>query len=140
MAALIDTHFRLMRSQSPEESCHVLPADALADEMMLAAVSDGDVLGIGALAEVVPGHGEIKSMHTAAAARGRGVARKLLRALLEAAEAQGMTRVSLETGSAPEFAAARALYQSEGFAMCPPFGSYVVDPLSVYMTRDIARH
>jgi putative acetyltransferase len=30
-----------------------------------------------------------------------------------------------------------ALYRRFGFAQCPPFGDYVVDPFSIYMARDI---
>nr|WP_299346363.1 molybdenum cofactor synthesis domain-containing protein [uncultured Maritalea sp.] len=48
-----------------------------------------------------------------------------------------MRKVSLETGSDASFLAARNLYLSEGFAVCPPFGSYTLDPLSVFMTRTL---
>lgn len=136
-AALIDAHFKLMRSQSPEESCHVLPAEGLKGLFMLAAELDGEVVGIGAIAEIEPGHAEIKSMHTAQRARGVGIARALLRGLIDEAVRTGQTRASLETGSAAEFSAARRLYSSEGFDYCGPFGSYVEDPLSVFMSRAI---
>ena len=135
--ALIDLHFDLMRSQSPPESCHVLPADGLAGTYMLAAHERDTVLGIGALAVLEPGHGEIKSMHTRAAARGRGVAQAILLGLLEEASRRGITRVSLETGSAETFAPARRLYARAGFTECAPFGAYQSDPLSVFMTRTI---
>ena len=137
IAALLHRHFELMRATSPEESCHVMTADALLerDVVLFAARDQGDVLGVGALAVIAPGQGELKSMHTAVEARGRGVARAVLAALLQEARDQGLTRVSLETGSAEEFAPARALYTAHGFALCPPFGDYVKDPLSVFMTR-----
>ncbi len=97
---------------------------------------DGEtVLGVGAVAVIEPGHAELKSMHTAAEARGRGVGRAVLKALLDHARDTGVTRVSLETGSADMFAPAQALYVAHGFRNCPPFGSYVLDPLSVFMTR-----
>ena len=136
---LLMTHHALMRSSSPEESCHVMAPGTLLDRgVTLFAARDGDtVLGVGALAVIAPGHGELKSMHTAAEARGRGVARAVLGALIGAAQEQGLTRLSLETGSMPEFAAARALYETEGFDLCPPFGDYVEDPLSVFMTRTL---
>ena len=137
--ALLVRHFELMRATSPEESCHVMDPGTLLDRgVTLFAAREGDtVLGVGALAVIGPGHGELKSMHTAAEARGRGVARAVLGALVGAAQEQGLTRLSLETGSMPEFAAARALYETEGFDMCPPFGDYVEDPLSVFMTRTL---
>ena len=65
------------------------------------------------------------------------MARAILASLLDEARAQGLTRVSLETGSAEMFAPARALYAAHGFEDCPPFGSYVEDPLSVFMTRTL---
>ena len=73
-------------------------------------------------------------MHTAAAARGRGVARAMLTHLLGVARERGHRRVSLETGTQDGFAAARALYLSAGFSPCEPFGEYFVSPHSVCMT------
>ena len=114
--ALLGRHFELMRSQSPAESCHVMEPETLLEAgATLYAARDGNaVLGVGALTVIAPGHGELKSMHTAAEARGRGVARAILAALLEAARQKGMKRVSLETGSADVFAPARALYDAHG--------------------------
>ena len=137
--AVLDRHFALMRSQSPEESCHVLTADALDQEpgVLMCAVQDGQVVGIGAFVTLSPDHAELKSMHTLDVARGRGVGRAILHALMDRARCEGIARLSLETGSADAFAAARALYAAEGFRECPPFGTYKVDPLSVFMTREI---
>lgn len=134
---LLLRHFDLMRANSPEESCHVMTPDALkaADITLLGIRRDGVLLGVGALSDIGGNHGELKSMHTAAEARGQGIARQLLRALCDQAAQKQMTRVSLETGTASDFAAARALYASEGFDHCPPFGNYVVDPLSTFMTK-----
>ena len=136
---ILNRHFDLMRATSPEESCHVMTADALmtADILLLAAQAGDSVLGVGALKMLGNAHGELKSMHTLAEARGRGVAQLILQALLDAARDGGLTRVSLETGTAEAFAPARALYQRHGFEVCPPFGEYVFDPLSVFMTRSL---
>ena len=73
-------------------------------------------------------------MHTAAAARRRGVGSAILRHIVDAARARGMSRVSRETGSWPYFEPARALYAHHGFVECPPFGDYRPDPNSVFMT------
>mmetsp|Transcript_10465 Transcript_10465/g.16966 ORF Transcript_10465/g.16966 Transcript_10465/m.16966 type:complete len:155 (+) Transcript_10465:338-802(+) len=137
--ALLDRHVSLMQAGSPEESCHVMAPDTLVEEgaVLLAARAQGQVYGIGAMTVIGPGHGELKSMHTAAEARGRGVAQAVLDALMETARAQGLTRLSLETGSAETFASARALYARNGFKPCPPFGTYALDPLSVFMTRTL---
>jgi putative acetyltransferase len=42
--------------------------------------------------------------------------------------------VSLETGVAPAFDAARALYTAAGFTTCPPFGAYRPDRHSTFLT------
>jgi putative acetyltransferase len=73
-------------------------------------------------------------MHTAEAARGHGVGSTLVRHIMAAAGARGMTRLSLETGSWPYFAPARALYARFGFVECGPFGDYQEDLNSVFMT------
>lgn len=138
VALLLDRHFELMRSQSPPESCHVLPAASLnAPEVALFALrEDARAVAIGAL-KTMSDEAELKSMHTAQEVRGRGLARELLRGLIDHARAAGIARVSLETGSGVEHAPARGLYTSEGFTECPPFGEYVADPLSLFMTRAI---
>ena len=99
-----------------------------------ATLGGATLVGVGALRRLSAGHGEVKSMHTAAGARGRGVGAALLRHIIAAARARGMTRLSLETGSWPYFAPARALYARHGFVECPPFGDYRPDPNSVFMT------
>ncbi|MEM9967588.1 MAG: GNAT family N-acetyltransferase [Pseudomonadota bacterium] len=139
--ALLLQHYDLMRSQSPAESCHVMtPASLLAaDATLLGVRKDAVLLGIGAIAPVSDTHGELKSMHTRKDARRQGVSRILIKALFEQATKSGMSQLSLETGSAAAFSAARALYRSEGFHECPPFGDYQLDPLSVFMTKRLAR-
>ncbi|WP_298844213.1 GNAT family N-acetyltransferase [uncultured Roseobacter sp.] len=139
VAALLERHFQLMRSQSPPESCHVLPADALCSpEMILFAIRDNSAaVAVGALRRFGDDDVELKSMHTAAEHRGRGLARQLLRGLIAHARSEGIQFVWLETGAGPEHSAARSLYTSEGFSTCSPFGDYTADPLSIFMTRRI---
>jgi putative acetyltransferase len=139
IAALLEAHLKLMRDTSPPESVHALDLEALrAPEVTFWTVWDGaSLLGCGALKALAPDHGEIKSMHTAAAARGRGVARAMLAHILDEARARGYRRLSLETGSMTAFAPARALYAGFGFGDCPPFGEYVLDPNSVFMTLEL---
>ena len=57
--------------------------------------------------------------------------------IIEIARARGMTRLSLETGAQPYFDPARRLYEAYGFRECPPFGDYLLDPNSVFMTREL---
>ncbi|KPC75482.1 GCN5 family acetyltransferase, partial [Streptomyces sp. NRRL F-6602] len=90
-----------------------------------------------ALAEIGPGHAELKSMRTDPARRRGGIATALLTHIVTEARLRGHRRLSLETGSDPFFAPARALYAKHGFVPCPPFGSYRPDPLSTFMTLDL---
>jgi putative acetyltransferase len=62
------------------------------------------------------------------------VARAVLEHLMREARARAYERLSLETGSMAAFAPARKLYEAFGFAYCGPFGDYVEDPNSVFMT------
>jgi len=84
-----------------------------------------------------PDHAELKSMHTAEAARGRGIGRAMLTHLLGVARTRGVRRVSLETGTTTAFAAARALYHGAGFTSCGPFAGYRPSEDNLFMTLDL---
>lgn len=124
--ALLERHLGFCLSETPPEHSFALDADGLLDpKVTFVSFRDGvTVLGVAALKELDAGHAEIKSMHTAAEARGRGVGRALLSHLLDTARARGYLRVSLETGTTPGFAAARELYESAGFVPTGPFADY----------------
>ncbi|WP_425099653.1 GNAT family N-acetyltransferase [Tropicibacter sp. S64] len=135
---ILARHHALMRSQSPEESCHVMTADALrASGAKVYALCDaeGAICAVGALKPIGGGGVELKSMHVLAEMRGRGLGAALLGHLLDAARGAGATVAYLETGSYSEFAAARSLYERAGFEYCAPFGDYLPDPNSVFMLR-----
>ena len=140
IAALLREHLDEMHRISPPESVHALDLARLRapDITFWSAWRDGALLGCAALKELDGWHGEVKSMRTAPAFRGEGVAAALLRRLVEEATARGYRRLSLETGTQPEFAPARALYQRFGFGACAPFAGYAEDPFSAYMTRSLA--
>ena len=135
--ALLEEHLRNMHELSPPESVHALDLDKLRqpDISFWTVWEDGDLLGCGALRALSSTHGEIKSMRTAEAHRGRGAARAVLNHILGEARARGYERLSLETGSMPAFAPAHRLYESFGFTRCAPFGDYVEDPNSLFMTK-----
>jgi putative acetyltransferase len=134
--ALVERHLTFGRSFTPRENAHALEVHELLDPaIVLYAARDGAaVLAVGALKEIDVGHGELKTMHTAEAARGRGVGRAMLDHLLRESRRRGYRRVSLETGTMAAFAPARALYEGAGFAPCPPFGDYRESPHSLYLT------
>ena len=124
--ALLERHLGFCLSETPPEHSFALDVDGLLDQRVtFVSCRDGDtVLGVAAIKELDTRHAEIKSMHTAAEARGRGVGRALLSYLLDTARTRGYRLVSLETGTTPGFAAARALYESAGFTPTSPFGGY----------------
>ena len=139
IACLLQSHLELMRSQSPACSVHALDLDALREPQITfwTAWDDGGLLGCVALKTLDSEHGEIKSMHTTKAARGRGIAAEMLLHLEQHARTDGLNRLSLETGSQDAFLPARSLYNKFGYADCPPFGEYELDPNSTFMTKAI---
>ncbi|MEQ8333805.1 GNAT family N-acetyltransferase [Nisaea sp.] len=140
IAELLSAHLDHGNANSPPESVHALDLDGLQspDVTFWSVWEHGNLLGCGALRELSPDHGELKSMHTARQHRGKGVARAMVEHILAEAKRRGYRQVSLETGSMEAFAPARALYSRFGFTECPPFGSYALDPHSVFMTRALA--
>ena len=122
--ALLETHFAGMLASSPPESCHFLDFDGLnAPDVTFWSIWNGDALaGCGALKELTPEHGEVKSMRTHADHLRKGVGAKMLTHIISQARARGYHRLSLETGSSADFAPALALYAAHGFQYCPPFG------------------
>ena len=139
VAGLLRDHVEAMTADSPPESDHSLDVAGLcAPEVTFWTAREGPaLLGCGALLELDARHGEIKSMRTAAAHLRTGVASAILRRIIEEARRRSYARLSLETGSMPAYAPARALYARFGFVPCEPFGSYGPDPYSVYMTRGL---
>jgi putative acetyltransferase len=138
--ALLGRHLAFANEHSEPEDIYALDVDGLLDPAVtfVSYRADGELLGVAALKRIDDEHAEIKSMHTAEAARGRGIGRALVEHLVGVARESGYRRVSLETGSGPAFAPARNLYASAGFAPCGPFGDYRPSAASAYMTRSIA--
>jgi putative acetyltransferase len=134
--ALLEQHFSHMLANSPKDSCHFLDFDGLKgpDVTFWSAWIGDDLGGCGALREIAPDHGEVKSMRTASAMQRRGVAAAILNHMIAVARSRGYRRLSLETGSGPAFDPAHALYAMFGFFPCEPFGDYTHDPFSRYFT------
>ncbi len=126
---LLAEHLADMHATSPPGSVHALDLTGLTDPAVTVWTlwNDAAVLGCAALKELSIVEGEIKSMRTSTAARGRGVATRLLTHVIGEARRRGYERLSLETGSQDFFALARRLYRRHGFVACPPFGTYVAD-------------
>jgi putative acetyltransferase len=137
--ALLERHLALAYDVTPPGHVHAFGVEQLVDPSVtfVSARRDGVLLGVGALRHLDGTHGEVKSMHTDAAARGVGVGRAVLDHLLSIASERGYRRVSLETGTYDAFAAARSLYASAGFHTCPPFGDHTANPHSTCMTLEL---
>jgi len=137
--ALLAEHFDTARAQTAPGSAHALDLSGLrSPDIRFWSAWDGDhVIGIGALRRLSDIHGEVKSMHTVRSGRRRGAGSAMLRHIIAAARQMKLSRLSLETGSWPYFDPARAFYKRHGFVECPPFGDYVADPNSVFMTLEI---
>ncbi len=133
---LLAVHLAFADQHSPLEYVHVLDLDRLlAPNVSFFSIrDDGQLLGVGALKQLEERHAEIKSMHTAQAARGKGVGGAIVGHLIAVARSRGCDRVSLETGSMEAFAPARTLYESFGFETCEPFADYRKSEFSVCMT------
>lgn len=140
ITALIQFHLNNMAEISPPESCHALSVESLKGDhiSVWSAWNDGELLGCGALMELDAHHAEIKSMRTATAYLGKGVAAHLLQHIIDVALQRGYQRLSLETGTVADFLPARKLYEKFGFVECGPFADYVLDPLSYFMTKTLA--
>lgn len=134
--ALLREHLAGMAMHSPAESIHALDLSGLRqpDITFWTAWRDDVLMGCGALREIDPHHGEIKSMRTASVHLRQGVARAVLDHVLDQARQRGYCRLSLETGSGAAFEPAHRLYAEAGFVRCRPFADYRDDPFSVFMT------
>lgn len=141
IVALIQLHLNNMASISPPESCHALAIDSLKrPNIQVWSAWDGDeLMGCGALMHLNEAHGEIKSMRTAEKYLKKGVGAAILKHIIHIALEQGLQQLSLETGSQSEFFPARKMYEKFGFVDCPPFGDYVLDPLSVFMSKALEK-
>jgi putative acetyltransferase len=139
IAGLLREHLDNMHEISPPESVHAMDIERLRspDITFWSAWDGGELLGCGALKELDRLTGEVKSMRTVGAHRRKGVASKILDTITEEARRRGYTRLNLETGSEQAFAPAQALYERYGFTYCGPFGEYVADPHSRFMTKEL---
>ncbi len=136
---LITYHQTEARAATPQDNAHAMGADGLRHpDISFWGVWEGDdLLGIGAIRQLSPDHGELKSMRTAPHALRRGVARMMLDHLVGLARTRGYARVSLETGTAPMFEPANRMYEAAGFVDGPVFGGYPESPHNRFMTLKI---
>mgnify|MGYP003608033720 CR=1 FL=1 len=139
--ALLQEHLQDMRAISPPESVHALDVQGLMQPHIQFWSAWGteagaeQLAGVCALKRLSGTEAELKSMRVAASRRGQGDAQKLIDFVLQQGRQAGITHIHLETGTETYFAPARRFYERNGFAYCPPFGDYALDPNSCFMTR-----
>jgi putative acetyltransferase len=134
--ALLERHLAFNNEHSPPEDVHAFNLDGLLHRAVtfVSARSNSQLKAIGALKELDDTHGELKSMHTVAEARGQGIGRAMVEHLVDIARRRGYRQVSLETGAMDAFGPARSLYARFGFTPCGPFADYTTSPNSTFMT------
>ncbi|HVI98336.1 MAG TPA: GNAT family N-acetyltransferase [Sphingomonas sp.] len=140
VAALVQHHRAEARATTPAHNAHSLdPAGLAAANVSFFSAWDGEtLLGIGAIKTLSATHAELKSMRTAPDQLRRGVARAMLAHLIAVAESRGYARLSLETGTAPMFDPANAMYEAAGFVDCAAFGGYPASPHNRFMTLTLS--
>jgi len=136
---LVERHLDFAKSHKPPGDMHALDIAGLLDPAVttFSYRAGGELLAVGALKHLDERHAELKSMHTAEAARGRGIGRAMVAHLIGVARVRGFRRVSLKTGSQPAFGPARSLYANAGFTICGPFGHYHPSRDSTFMTMTL---
>ncbi|MEO9944476.1 GNAT family N-acetyltransferase [Paraglaciecola sp.] len=133
---LLQKHLDDMFATSPRESVHALDLSGLRQSNVTfwSGWQGDELLGCGALKILSATHGEIKSMRTSEHHIRKGVASKMLQHVIQHSQSIGLHQLSLETGSQDFFKPARQLYINHGFKYCGPFGDYLLDPNSQFMT------
>jgi putative acetyltransferase len=138
--ALLTRHLEGMHANTPPGHVFALDWSGLQKpEISFYALWEGEeLLGVGALKELEPGVGEIKSMRTADAHLRQGVAAAILEHIIAEARRRGYRRLSLETGEGPAFDAAFNLYRKYGFSEGGAFDAYEKSPFNRFLHLDLA--
>lgn len=135
---LLDQSTEFAQSLYPPESNFLLSIDSLEQpEVAFYVARDavGSALGIAALVDDGDGTAELKRMFVSAAARGHGLASRLISRIEADAAARGIRRIVLETG--PLHEGALTLYRRAGYVQIPQFGQYVGEQFSVCFAKEL---
>ena len=128
VTALVAYHQRAMVEGSPPGLSFALDLSGIQDEAVTVWTAHmGDaVAAIGALKRLDARSAEVKSMRTHPDFLRQGIAAALLETIIDHARAEGIARLSLETGTGPAFEPALALYRRRGFVNGPAFAGYTL--------------
>jgi putative acetyltransferase len=134
-----------MQGLYPAESNHLVDVEALARPEVKFFVGRVDGEGLGCAGIMLragddkgggarEAYAEVKRIYVSPRARGLGLGGMLMQRLEDAARAEGMGLLRLETG--PRQPEALALFAAHGFARSGHFGDYPADdPLSIFMEK-----
>lgn len=139
LVQVLHAHWLFCTASTPIEHVYALEPSKLfaPDITVFGARVNGELVGVGALRMLEPHHAELKSMHTLAKSRGKGIGKAIVAHIEEFAKANGVKRISLETGTKEPFRPARDLYKSLGYEECEAFGEYVLSEDNTCMTKVI---
>lgn len=137
VARILTIHHNFCVDTTCIENVYALEASKLVspDITVFGAYKNGELVGVGAIRMLDSTHGELKSMHTLASARGQGIGRAMVNHIIDFALSKGARRLSLETGSNDAFKPARELYISLGFKSCDAFGDNKLSEDNICMTK-----
>jgi len=135
--SLVAEHLSGMHGNTPPGHVHALAIESLRapNVAFWSAWVDGTLCGCGALKELDPLTGEVKSMRTRPAFLRSGVAQAILDEIVRTGRERGYSRLLLETGTGRAFEPAHALYRRNGFEWSGPFGEYTATDFNVFMAK-----
>jgi putative acetyltransferase len=136
---LIADSDQLMQSLYPAESNHLESVQSLmaANVAFFGCFIGSELAGCGAvkILDDDDSYGEIKKLYVSKENRGKGISLALMAQLEASLAASGIKLCRLETGiRQPE---ALGLYKKLAYVVRGPFGSYGIDPLSVFMEKKL---
>ena len=139
VTGLLKFHQAEMHELSPPCKVHAMPVERLrqADVTFYSAWDDDALAAVGALREIDPTRGELKSMRATSVYRGKGAGEAILLHLIAEAQRRGYAWLGLETGRPDAYLPAQSLYRKHGFSDCEDFGDYVGDEFSMCMSRTL---
>lgn len=139
VSELIDQANEYMSALYPAESNHFDDPAVLSkpNVCFLGLFNENRLIGIGAVKILTDDstYGEIKRMYLLPEFRGNGLSKLIMNSLEEHLVNQEVKLARLETGiSQPE---AIGLYEKMGYKKREPFGAYKIDPLSIFMEKEL---
>lgn len=135
LAMIGESEAELASLYAPEHRYAFSPDQLLnANVRFLVAYQHDTPVGCGGFAPCT-GYGELKRIFVMQSARGKRLAEAIVAALEDAARADNLPLMRLETGEAsPE---ALRLYTRLGYSRIGPFGSYVDNGSSIFMEKPL---